>query len=209
MHPRLTAGPSGPRSCLSPLLVPLFLDDNFSPQSRKPLVVRSNWVRRSVWPWLVQGLLRILWVPELVSSHRSAGLLSFLLLPRPSPITPSHSTHYWGRGGWVDLSGHSGLGVGFTAWNSTEKSLPCGRQAVVFPASLATDYLGSICPQGSQSVIPSLIWGTPTVTFFYGDSIVQAAVQTTSAVGRGFIPPDQGGCGEGRYVTGPGGILLP
>ncbi len=37
-----------------------------------------------------------------------------------------------GGGGGVNLSGQAGGGVGYTAWNCTERSLPCGRQAVVF-----------------------------------------------------------------------------
>ena len=34
-------------------------------------------------------------------------------------------------------------------------------------------------------------------------------MQTTSAVGRGFVFPNQGGCGDGRSVAGPRGILFP
>ena len=57
-----------------------------------------------------------------------------------SSLPPPHPTHFGGggwEGGWVDLSGHSWPGVGYTAWNYRERSLPYGRQAVVFPLSLA------------------------------------------------------------------------
>ncbi len=59
--------------------------------------------------------------------------------PSLPPIPPA-----WGGGGggWVDLPGHSWPGVGYTAWNCTERFLPCERQAVVFPPSLATNNLG-------------------------------------------------------------------
>ncbi len=63
--------------------------------------------------------------------------------PSPPLIPPT-----LGGGGGVDLSGHSWSGLGYTAWNCTERSLPCGQQAVVFPPSLATNNLGHVCPGG-------------------------------------------------------------
>ena len=47
-----------------------------------------------------------------------------------------------GVDGWVSLSGYSGLSAGFSAQSGPESSLPCGRQALVLPASLKMDYLG-------------------------------------------------------------------
>ncbi len=77
--------------------------------------------------------------------------------------------------------------MGYTAWNCAERSLPCGWQAVVFPASLATDNLGPVCPQGDQTRYSLPFVRLPLVFVSYGDSIAQAAVQWTSAVGRGFV----------------------
>ncbi len=91
-----------------------------------------------------------------------------------------------------DISGHF--------W--TARSLPCGRQAVVFPASLATDNLGPVCPGCDQTgVLPLFSEATPIVFVSCGDSITQAAVQMTSTVGRGFVPPTQEGRGDCGYVT--------
>ncbi len=130
------------------------------------------------------------------------------LMARPYHLLSSHP--FWGKGGWVDLSEHSWPGVGYTAWNCADRSLPCGRQAVVFLPSLATDNLGQVCPGGYQTgVLPPFCEASPFVFVSYGDTVAQAAVQTTSAVRRGFIPPIQGGCGDCRSVSGPGGILFP
>ena len=54
--------------------------------------------------------------------------------------------------------------MGYTAWNCTERSLPCGRQAVVFPPSLAMDNLEQVCPGGDQTgVLPPFCEATPIV----------------------------------------------
>ncbi len=79
-----------------------------------------------------------------------------------------------------------------------------------FPPSLPTNNLGQVCPGGYQTgVLPPFCEASPFVFVSYGDTVAQAAVQTTSAVRRGFIPPIQGGCGDCRSVSGPGGILFP
>ncbi len=114
------------------------------------------------------------------------------------------------EGGWVDLSGHSWSGVGYTAWDCTERSLPCGRQVVVFPSGLATNNFGQVCPGGYQTgVYPPFCEASPFVSVSCGDSVAQVAVQTTSAVGRGFVPAEQEGRGDCRFVPEPGGILFP
>ena len=57
--------------------------------------------------------------------------------------------------------------------------------------------LGPVCPGGDQTgVLPPFCEATPILFISCGDCIAQAAVQTTSAVGRGFIPPNQGGRGD-------------
>ncbi len=79
----MTAGFSGPRSHLHLLLVPHSLEDNFSPQSRKPRVACSSWERWGIWSRLIQGLVEVLRFPELVSRHRNVGLP-----PSPPPTPP-------------------------------------------------------------------------------------------------------------------------
>ncbi len=49
----------------------------------------------------------------------------------------------------------------------------------------------------------------PPLSLSHVDSVAQAAVQTTSAAGRGFVPPNQGGRGDCQSFTGPGVILFP
>ncbi len=129
--------------------------------------------------------------------------------PSP-PLSPPISFFFFLGGGWVDLSGHSWLGVGYTAWNCAERSFPCGRQTVIFLPSLATNNLRQVCPGGYQTgVLPRFCEASPFVFVSCGDTVAQAAVQMTGAVGRGFIPPIQEGRGDCRFVTGPGGILFP
>ena len=122
------------------------------------------------------------------------------LMARSHHFLLSHP--FWGGDGWVDLSWHSWPGVGYTAWNCTPRSLPCGRQAVVFPASLATDNLGPVCPRGDQTgVLPPFCEANPLVFVSCGDSVAQAAVlceEVSSLLAKGAVKivdlsPDQGG----------------
>ncbi len=74
--------------------------------------------------------------------------------------------------------------------------------------------LGPVCPRGNQTgVFPPFYEATPFVSDSYGDPLAQAAVQTTTTVGRGFVPPTQGGHGDCRSVAGPGagwrGVFTP
>ncbi len=41
------------------------------------------------------------------------------------------------------------------------------------------------------------------------ETVAQAAVQTTSTVGRGFVPPSHQGFGDCRSVPGPGWDFIP
>ncbi len=92
----------------------------------------------------------------------------------------------------------------------SNKRPPVRRQAVVFSASLATNNLGQIYPGGYQTgVHPLFCEASPFVSVSCVDTVSKAAVQTTGAVGRGFVPPEQGGHGDCRSVPGPGGILFP
>ncbi len=116
-----------------------------------------------------------------------------------------------GVGGWVDLSGHSWLGE-IHSWELHRKvsSLWAAGCRFSSPPSLATNNLGQVCPGGCQTgVHPPFYEASPFVSVSSGDAVAQAAVQTTGAVGRGFIPPQQEGCGDCRSVLGPGEILFP
>ncbi len=133
-----------------------------------------------------------------VSNKRPPAIRRWCLIP----IIPSYPTHFGRGGGWVVLSQYSWPGVGYTAWDITERSLPCGGQAVVFPASLAMDNLGPVCPLGDPiGVFPPFCESTPFIYVSCGDSI---AVQMISTVARGFVLPKQGGRGACRFVVGPG-----
>ncbi len=95
-------------------------------------------------------------------------------------------------GGWVNLSGYAWPGVGYTAWNCTERYLPCGQQTVVFPSSLATNNLGQVCSGCYQTgILHPFCEASPIVFVSCGDSVAQAVVQMTSAVGRDFVPPNR------------------
>ena len=77
-------------------------------------------------------------------------------------ITSSYPTHFGGGGGhgltFLDIPGL----VWDTVWNCTERALPCGRQAVIFPPSLATNNLRQICPGGDQTgVLPPFLRSPP------------------------------------------------
>ena len=148
------------------------------------------------------------------AARRHRSKTGELIEDQAGPMLSLRLTHYGTMGGggevWVDLSGHSWLGVGYTAWNCTEWSPPSGRQAVIFPHGLATNSLGLVCPGGYQTgVHPPFCEASPFVSVSCGDAVAQATVQTTGAVGRGFIPPQQEGRGDCRCVPGPGGILFP
>ncbi len=102
---------------------------------------------------------------------------------------PLLSHTLWGVDGWDELSGHSWPGVGYMAWNSTERSLPYGRRLSFFlPAwkrVTLDQFVLEVIGQGYS--LPFVRQPSLSLSPF-GDSVTHPAVQTTSAVGRGFGP---------------------
>ncbi len=73
-----------------------------------------------------------------------------------------------------------------------------------FSSQPGNNNLGQICPGGDQNqtgVLPPFCEATPIVFVSCGESIAQAAVQTTSTVERGFVPPNQGWRGDIFYLS--------
>ena len=102
---------------------------------------------------------------------------------------PLLSHTFWGVDGWDDLSGHSWPGVGYMAWNSTERSIPYGCKLSFFlPAwkrVTLDQFVLEVIGQGYSLPFvrqPSLSRSP------FGDSVTHPAVQMTSAVGSGFGP---------------------
>ena len=103
------------------------------------------------------------------------------------PIIPSYPTCFGAGGGWVILSLPIGPGVGTSGQFGQDRLIPCGWQALVFPASLGTDYLRPACPQGTQARVFSPVceesaFGSNSCP----DPVTHAAVQLGGLVGRGL-----------------------
>ncbi len=126
----------------------------------------------------------------------------------PPPIPPT-----LGGEGWVD--GLTVLDIPGLVWDTqlgiAQKGFfPVGGRLSFFLPAWQRITLDKFCPGGYQTgVLPPFCEASPIVFVPCGDTVAQAAVQTTSAVGRGFITPIQGGRGNYRSVSGPGGILFP
>ncbi len=127
------------------------------------------------------------------AARRHRSKTGELIEDQAGPMLSLRLTHYGTMGGggevWVDLSGHSWLGVGYTAWNYTETSLPCGRQAVVFSHGLATNNLGQVLSwRLSTGVHAPFCEASPFVSISCGDAVAKAAVQTNRRCGKRCRP---------------------
>ncbi len=129
--------------------------------------------------------------------------------PSLLPIPP---TLVGGGGGcgWVDLSGHSWMVWGTQLGIAQKGLFPVGGRLSFFLPAWQRITSDKFVMVGYQTgVHPPVCEASPFVSVSCGDTIAKAAVQTTGAVGRGFIPPQQEGRGDCRFVLGPGGILFP